>query len=102
MNVRFDIRDGEWRETPSEHARVLARTRAKLVQDRRTYAAKLCGEGQPEEFERWRPIFVQIQETIEAVDRALADECKANATGASDRDHNRAESAELVNATPFY
>jgi len=102
MNVRCDIRDGELQEMLSEHARVLTRTRAKLVEDRRTYAAKLCSEGQPEEFERWRPIFVQIQDTIEAVDRALADECEASEKGASTRDHRHAEPVELAEATPYY
>jgi len=102
MNVRCEIKDGELQEMTSEHAKVLARTRAKLVEDRRTYAAKLCGEGQPEEFERWRPIFVQIQDTIEAVDRALADECKSIEKSASARDQRRLETAEQGNSTPYY
>lgn len=102
MNMRCDIKDGELQEMPSEHAKTLAKTRAKLIEDRRKYAIKLCGEGQPEEFERWRPIFVQIQETIEAVDRALADECGPGEIGASVRDRRHLEPAELGNATPYY
>lgn len=102
MNVRCDITDGELQEMPSEHAKVLVKTRAKLVEDRRKYAAKLSGEGQPEEFERWRPIFVQIQETIEAVDRALADECEPGESSASTHGHRHLEPVELGNATPFY
>ncbi len=55
---------------------VLSKTLAKLIEDRRTFAAKLAGPGEPEERERWRPMFVQIQQTIDAVEKAIKDEQK--------------------------
>jgi hypothetical protein len=84
-----------------EPAEVLAKARAKLVEDRRIYAGKLAGKGESEELERWRPIFVQIQETIEAVDRALLDERKLAERGARPVDQ-AAEIPQAANATPFY
>lgn len=56
------------------HLEMLAKTMDKLVDDRRKFAIKLAGPGEPEERERWRPMFIQIQHTIEAVKRAMADE----------------------------
>lgn len=60
----------------NEHITLLTRTRAKLVEDRRAYAARLAGHGEREEMERWRRILVDIQNTITAVDKAIADEAK--------------------------
>lgn len=54
----------------------LVQTRANLVEERRTYAAKLAGHGERQDKERWRQIFVDIQRTIDVVDTAITDEAK--------------------------
>ncbi len=52
----------------------LVQTRANLVDERRTYAAKLAGHGERQDKERWRQIFVDIQNAITVVDTAITDE----------------------------
>lgn len=54
----------------------LVRTRANLVDERRTYAAKLASHGERQDKARWRQIFVDIQNTITVVDTAITDEAK--------------------------
>lgn len=68
-----------------DHIGVLSKALEQLIEDRRTYAAKLASQSQPEERERWRPMFVQIQEAIKAVEFAIEDEKRL-----SGRDANKA------------
>ncbi len=58
------------------HGLQLVQTRANLVDERRAYAAKLAGHGERHDMERWRQIFVEIQNTITVVDAAILDEAK--------------------------
>ena len=67
-----------------DHLDVLSRALAQLIDDRRIYAAKLASQSQPEERERWRPMFVQIQDAIRAVEAAIEDEKKLGGTGDGD------------------
>ena len=60
----------------NEHIDSLARTRANLVEDRRAYASRLAGHGERVDMERWRGILVDIQNTIDVVDKAIADEAR--------------------------
>jgi len=85
-----------------DHLEVLSKAMAKLIDDRRAFAAKLAGPGEPEERERWRPMFIQIQETIEAMDRAIKDELQLSQPGAASGNRPRQEIGELANATPYY
>ncbi|BDV34055.1 hypothetical protein [Methylocystis iwaonis] len=52
---------------------ILNSVRAKLVTERRRIA-RLVGEPQEDSPERWANTFKSVQEFIEAVDRAIADE----------------------------
>ena len=58
----------------NEYISQLVRTRSNLVDERRSYAAKLAGHGERHDMERWREIFVEIQTSIEVVDAAIKDE----------------------------
>ena len=64
------------------HNLQLVQTRANLVEERRSYAAKLAGHGERHDMERWRQIFVEIQNAITVVDMAILDEAKLRAEGA--------------------
>ncbi len=60
----------------NEHIAQLVQTRSNLVDDRRTYVAKLAGHGERHDMERWRQIIVDLQTTISVVDVAIEDETK--------------------------
>jgi len=70
----------QWNPKLSDHHSLqLVQTRANLVEERRTYAAKLAGHGERHDMERWRQILVDIQNTITVVDLAILDEAKLRA-----------------------
>jgi len=63
-----------------EHAQKLRAARAQMVRDRRDIADALAREYQPGHTERMRETFVSLQQTIEAIDRAIADETESSST----------------------
>lgn len=57
-----------------EHANNLKKARAQLIEQRRAFAKVLAGPYDRGKTEQAREKFLDIQATIEAIDRAVADE----------------------------
>ena len=80
----------------NEHIRKLIAARAREVEQRRNVAGVLAQAYERGETERMREVFINLQNTIEAIDRAIQDE-----KGLS-RPEGRFEDAEVEEGGPIY
>lgn len=60
----------------NEHLEQLRLARERAVEGRREMATHLAGDYEEGQTEEWREWFMEIQATIEAIDRAILDEEK--------------------------
>lgn len=63
-------------DTADDYLEVLGEAWKRLLEDRRNVAKLLAKPYEPGKTEEWRESFVKIQQTIEAVNRAIREEAE--------------------------